>query len=295
MNLSKTVLTDTTQGPSADEAADLRRAVGELRLLNALAIALGTASDLQTMLGELVRHSLSAVGAEQGVIVLMEQESGARGHTLVRTHATSGTNDELRPGHLVLGWMQLHLKPLLLNAPASHPVFGDGSWLPSVRNLVAVPMLVAGHLLGVLTLFNKKGLPVFTDDDVRLLTILALQSALVIERARMAEEQAQAEAKRAEAESERDRLLLALGMHTTPAFVEVARQQGLSGLQARFDFTPQEARVALLLAERKTNQEVADALFVSSHTARHHTERVLKKLGIVSRRAVADALGLELP
>lgn len=53
------------------------------------------------------------------------------------------------------------------------------------------------------------------------------------------------------------------------------------------DLTPQEARVALLLRERRSNAEIAAALSISRHTARHHTERVLAKLGVRSRAAVA--------
>ncbi|NBB73424.1 MAG: hypothetical protein GVY35_07070, partial [Bacteroidetes bacterium] len=51
--------------------------------------------------------------------------------------------------------------------------------------------------------------------------------------------------------------------------------------------TPRQAEVAQLLARRKTNREIADALCISPHTARHHTEAVLRKLEVDSRRAVA--------
>jgi DNA-binding CsgD family transcriptional regulator len=54
-------------------------------------------------------------------------------------------------------------------------------------------------------------------------------------------------------------------------------------LAERFSLTPQEARVAMLLAEHRSNRDIADRLGVSVHTARHHTERVLAKLDIHSR------------
>jgi DNA-binding CsgD family transcriptional regulator len=50
--------------------------------------------------------------------------------------------------------------------------------------------------------------------------------------------------------------------------------------------TLQEARVAALLCERRSNGEIARTLALSPHTARHHTERVLAKLGVHSRRDV---------
>lgn len=66
----------------------------------------------------------------------------------------------------------------------------------------------------------------------------------------------------------------------------------LSGaaLRARFGLSPQEGRVATLLAEGATNEEVACRLNISPHTARHHVGRVLAKLRVRSRSAVAAAL-----
>lgn len=61
-------------------------------------------------------------------------------------------------------------------------------------------------------------------------------------------------------------------------------------LKSRYRLTQREIQVARLLAEGKATSEVAAALGVSSHTARHHTERVLSKLGVSSRAAVAVRL-----
>lgn len=57
-------------------------------------------------------------------------------------------------------------------------------------------------------------------------------------------------------------------------------------LGERFGLTARQAEVALLLARRLSNREVARALSISRHTARHHTEMVLLKLGLTSRREV---------
>jgi len=58
-------------------------------------------------------------------------------------------------------------------------------------------------------------------------------------------------------------------------------------LEARFGFTRKEARVARLLAEGRPNKEIARVLFVSPHTARHHTQHLMLKLGARSRTAAA--------
>lgn len=61
-------------------------------------------------------------------------------------------------------------------------------------------------------------------------------------------------------------------------------------LRRRFNLTPRQARVAFALAEGCTNSEIADLLGVSTHTARHHTESVLSKMGLASRAEVGWTL-----
>jgi DNA-binding CsgD family transcriptional regulator len=61
-------------------------------------------------------------------------------------------------------------------------------------------------------------------------------------------------------------------------------------LRDRFGLTGREVQVAGLLVERLTNEEIAGALGISSHTARHHTESILLKAGVKSRRALQEVL-----
>lgn len=61
-------------------------------------------------------------------------------------------------------------------------------------------------------------------------------------------------------------------------------------LQTRFGLTRREAQIATLLAQRLTNAEIARTVGLSPHTARHHTESVLLKLGVHTRRALRRIL-----
>jgi Response regulator containing a CheY-like receiver domain and an HTH DNA-binding domain len=63
-----------------------------------------------------------------------------------------------------------------------------------------------------------------------------------------------------------------------------------SAFQARYGLTDREAQVAGLLVWRRTNAEIASTLGISLHTARHHTESVLLKIGVHSRAAVERAI-----
>ena len=61
-------------------------------------------------------------------------------------------------------------------------------------------------------------------------------------------------------------------------------------LQDRYGLTRRELEVATLLAQGRTNTAIANKLHISTHTARHHTQRVLGKLGVHSRAAAGAKL-----
>jgi len=59
--------------------------------------------------------------------------------------------------------------------------------------------------------------------------------------------------------------------------------------------TPREREILFLLAERWSNQEIADRLSVTVNTVRKHTSTIYDKLGVSSRReavAMGRAMGL---
>jgi DNA-binding CsgD family transcriptional regulator len=58
-------------------------------------------------------------------------------------------------------------------------------------------------------------------------------------------------------------------------------------LAQRYGLSQRELEVALLLADGRSNVEIAAAVKVSTHTARHHTQHVLGKLGVPSRSRAA--------
>jgi DNA-binding CsgD family transcriptional regulator len=99
----------------------------------------------------------------------------------------------------------------------------------------------------------------------------------------------------------REQLRIAYGMLSrmgAEAFAERARRELLATgetvhkrtVETRDVLTAQEAQVARLAAEGRTNPEIGSQLFISPRTAEYHLHKVFTKLGISSRRALRSAL-----
>jgi len=172
-----------------EENARLRRAVEELTVLNDLARAIGASLNSQEIINTIVKRSLRALGAEQGVITLVHQEKADPAKTLVRTMAESKEYEAFHLDQSLLGWMQINKRPLVMNDPRNDPRFRGLKLDGSIHSLLCVPLLVKSELKGVLTVCNKKDGRGFTEEDQRLLAIIAGQSAQVIEAARLYEEE----------------------------------------------------------------------------------------------------------
>jgi ATP/maltotriose-dependent transcriptional regulator MalT len=68
----------------------------------------------------------------------------------------------------------------------------------------------------------------------------------------------------------------------TPARADFAPAR-TAYLQMQFGLTARETEVAVLLAQGLSNVAIAKTLAISTHNARHHTQRVLGKLKVHSR------------
>jgi predicted ATPase/DNA-binding CsgD family transcriptional regulator len=64
-------------------------------------------------------------------------------------------------------------------------------------------------------------------------------------------------------------------------------QPAQPGPAPAFDLTPREREVLAQIAQGKSNQEIADALFISPHTTKVHVRSILGKLNLDSRTAAA--------
>lgn len=167
----------------------LRRAVEELSVLNELAASIVGSRTSEEVIEQIVQKSVKTIGAEQGLVTLVDDTMVDPTQTLVRSVSSSSEHAILSPNQSLVGWMILNKKPLVINDPHEDERFGGTRWDPSIRSILCTPLLIQGRLLGVITLYNKKDDEGFTDDDKRLMSILSLQSAQTLEAARLYEEE----------------------------------------------------------------------------------------------------------
>jgi sigma-B regulation protein RsbU (phosphoserine phosphatase) len=183
---------DIVEAPNAvvvEENKRLKRAVEELSILNDLARAIGASLNSQEIMQQIIHRSLRAVHAEQGVVTLVDQRAGDSMKTLVRSMVNSSDSQKFHFHQSLLGWMHLNKKPLLMNNPQNDERFHGVKFDPSIHSLLAVPLVVKSELKGILIIYNKKDGKKFSEEDQRLLAIIAAQSAQVVENARLYEEE----------------------------------------------------------------------------------------------------------
>ncbi len=167
----------------------LKKAIDELSILNELALDIGSSADSEKIMRTIISRSIHSVGAEQGDVTLVDADEVDSAQTLVRSMVSSKGQSAVHLDQNLLGWMQINEKPLVINNPAQDDRFRNVHLEESFNSVLSVPMMVRSELIGILTLYNKKRGEEFTDQDKRLLSIIATQSAQVVENARLQEKE----------------------------------------------------------------------------------------------------------
>ncbi len=172
-----------------EENRRLRRAVEELSILNEIASAISSTMEVEEITRLILSKCIDRIDVEQGTITLLKESATDPFKTFVRVEDSPVKGVPYRLGVSLAGWMLKNQKPLLTNDLANDPRFkGVDREEAKIRSMLCVPLKVKNKMIGLISLFNKKK-GAFTPDDQRLLAIIAMQSAQVIENARLYEEE----------------------------------------------------------------------------------------------------------
>ena len=173
------------------EARRLQGAVEELSILNEIATAISSTMALDKLLDLIAHKCVKHLKIEQAAVMLLDEEKEDRPfHTMIRKADASSYSLPYRLDTQLTGWMIKHKAPLLINDfPHDDRFQGISEESFPVRSLLSIPLLLKGRMIGLLAAFNKKTAEEFTEEDKRLFSIIAAQSAQVIENTRLYEEE----------------------------------------------------------------------------------------------------------
>lgn len=174
-----------------EEIRLLKRAVEELSMLNEIAVAISSTLALDRILDLIIQKCLKHLNVEQGAIMLLDEKKEEKPfQTVARRGDTMSIHLPYRLDAQLSGWMLKNQSALIINDFQKDNRFlrrGKETFL--INSLLGVPLKSKGRMIGLISLFNSQSEAGFTQDDSRLLSIIATQSAQVIENARLLEEE----------------------------------------------------------------------------------------------------------
>jgi PAS domain S-box-containing protein len=180
---------------------ETRRRVRELRLLHDVGLAAASGVDL----GETLQAAAVALAAElEGnnvALLLLHPESDTLRMAASVGYPPGVVKDlRIRLGEGITGWVAQHGEPALVPDVRLDPRYIEVG--PDTRSELCVPLAAGPLVIGILNVESPQ-LDAFTDDDQRLLSTLASNLTVLIERARLFEE---VEAARNESQQRADAL-----------------------------------------------------------------------------------------
>jgi class 3 adenylate cyclase/putative methionine-R-sulfoxide reductase with GAF domain len=166
---------------------------GELEVLNRIGTALtSTIADRNRVLHSILRMIATFINVEAGAVMLIHND-------FLTFHATIGrvrkniNGLRIRIGQEgVSGWVAATGESVIVQDVEVNPQFCadiDKRTGFKTKNLLCVPMISSGRVIGVVELINKKG-GTFNDEDLRATKSVASSAAIALENSRLYDESA---------------------------------------------------------------------------------------------------------
>ena len=172
-----------------EKISRLESGVRDLTLLNELAIEASNSLEVNKTLDTIVAKSINAVGAEQGSILLVTELESTPLKTLIHQQIRHSRLFSYKVGAHITGWVLTYKKPLKIDDLAQDQRFKTSQEeLAEIKSLLCLPIKFKGEMIGLLLVTNKRDGGHFSDDDLKLLTIIASQSGQIIRTSQLQQE-----------------------------------------------------------------------------------------------------------
>ena len=171
---------------NASHFEDMRRRLQELSTLNEVSKGILSTTDLKRDLSLISRISAQVLNASKSMLKLVTD--GDDGATQSAMYGISEAGRLLELEEAVGARVLETGEPALVNDIAADPELAGKA--PEVRNLLCVPLVKGGSVMGTLTVLDKTSLDTIGEDgfgkeDLRFLKVLAGQAAVAIENAKL--------------------------------------------------------------------------------------------------------------
>lgn len=158
-----------------------------LELLLEVGRLLSSKLEIGELLTSVLELSTKVVDAESASLLLLDEKSQELYFDVALGLGPEASAVRLKLGQGIAGSVAKSRKPEIINAVRSDP-----RWSPAMdaqsgfvtRSILAVPMMIKGHLVGVLEAINKRG-GEFSEADRLAFEAFASQAAVAIENARL--------------------------------------------------------------------------------------------------------------
>ena len=175
-----------------DDLASLRGAVRGLDALHDVIQRIRPGVDILQLMDDLLASALAVVGASDGSLLLLDEDTNELVFSVVRGQARDRLRGyRLPPGRGIAGWVAANRQ-----AQVVHDVHTDPRFYPDVdetfgfetHTLACVPLLDGSRVLGVIEALNKPTARGFLPQDHDLLLVVAMLAAVALRRAEATED-----------------------------------------------------------------------------------------------------------
>ena len=176
---------------------ELERRISQLERILDVAVVLNATLDQEIQLGVIQDIATELTGTEVSSIFLLDGSTGELYAEVATGHAAEPLKRLVVPLEgSIAGWVLRHGEPAVVDNVRQderhyHQVddlISEQSARFVTRSILAVPLVVQGKTIGVLEAVNKVGDEPFSEEDQSLLSMLAAQAAVAIEKARLFEQ-----------------------------------------------------------------------------------------------------------
>jgi GAF domain-containing protein len=180
------VATDAERIAALEQELDAER--GARQALVETSVRLNSLLNLPELLDAILESATGLLDAETSSLLLLDEET----NELVFEVAT-GESEGLREMRIpatqgIAGWVLQHDEPVIVGDVSTDQRFYstvDQSSGFTTRSMLAVPLKIREHKIGVVEVINKNGETGFNDRDREIATAFAAQAAIAIDNARL--------------------------------------------------------------------------------------------------------------